>query len=135
MPDMHELKAAAEDYLNALGHICDGNRGHDAEECHKLSVTRRALAQWAVSLLSDAPVTAEWLINTWDGHQEDHPQKVTFYRDGALPVGLWSVDDGWKAMLKHSDVAATCMRRGITTQGACTMFFLGLGLKLKEVSE
>jgi hypothetical protein len=61
-------------------------------------------------------ITEEWLASV-GCKKEDHPHKWTFNREDALPVGLWSVADGWKAMLIHTEYAAACIVRGLKTRG------------------
>lgn len=66
---------------------------------------------------SDLPIDEDWLRSVGAKKHEWHPDKWTFYRDDAMPVGLWIVDDGWKAMLIHTESAASCMVRGLKTRG------------------
>jgi len=61
------------------------------------------------------PIDAGWLRRV-GAIQDDHPIKFTFSREHAMPIGLWSVDDGWKAMLIHSEHAASCIVRGLKTR-------------------
>lgn len=72
------------------------------------------------------PIEKKWL-QSLGAKVEDHPDKVTFDRQDALPVGLWSVDDGWKAMLIHHPNAATQIVRGLKTRGDVRRLLLALG--------
>ena len=53
-------------------------------------------------------------------------------RDDALPIGLWSVHDGFKAMLVHHPNAATCMVRGLKTRGDVRRLCAALGVPLTD---
>jgi hypothetical protein len=46
---------------------------------------------------------------------------MPFYRDDALPIGLWSVDDGWKAMLIHGPHSASALARGVYLTSVATL--------------
>lgn len=62
----------------------------------------------------------------------DHPSKWTAHREDALSIGLWFVEDGWKAMLLHSENAASCIVRGLKTRGDLRRLCRALGVELKE---
>lgn len=84
---------------------------------------RSALADFA---LDSEPVDEAWLRSEgWE--KQDHPIKWDWYRDDALPIGLWHVDDGWKAMLIHHEHAASCLVRGLKTRGAVRALLFALG--------
>lgn len=60
-----------------------------------------------------------------------HPDKWTFYHGESLPVGLWHVDDGWKAMLIQTENHASCIVRGLTTRGDVRRLASALGIPLE----
>ena len=62
------------------------------------------------------PIDAEWLRRV-GAVKEDHPCKWRFDRNDALPIGLWFVSDGWKAMLVLSENCQSCIVRGLMTRG------------------
>lgn len=80
---------------------------------------------------SELALDEPWLRSV-GGKREEHPAKVTFSREDALPVGLWDVDDGWKAMLIHAPHAASCIVRGLKTRGQFRRLASALGIQLKE---
>ncbi len=89
--------------------------------------------------LSEHPADDEQVIDeTWlkgaGFVKEDHPQKWRVTREDALPLGLWSVDDGWKAMLIHTAHASSCIVRGLTTRSDVRRLCTALGIKLQEPS-
>lgn len=81
--------------------------------------------------LDQTPVDEAWLRSV-GFVKDEHPSKWTIYRDERLPVGLWKVDDGWKAMLIHSDNAASCLVRQQNTRGQLRTLCRALGVELKE---
>lgn len=81
---------------------------------------------------SETPIDDEWLRSVKGRKHEWHPDKWEFYRDDALPVGLWRVDDGWKAMLIYAEHAASCIRRGLKTRGDFRKLASALGIELEE---
>jgi len=92
------------------------------------------LADFALGLLDSEPVDEAWLRSEgWE--KQDHPVKWNWYRDDALPIGLWHVDDGWKAMLIHHEHAATCLVRGLKTRGAVRALLFALGGGIPAASE
>lgn len=102
-----ELKAAAE-RLN--------NSRKSQTDYQGITVDYVAVGEWALPLLSDEPVTAEWLRETWGwkNHGADASFGVLWWwRWGELCIG------GAKF-------------NGITTQGQFTLLALGLGLTPKE---
>lgn len=66
--------------------------------------------------------------------KDEHPAKLTFYRDDALPVGLWNVDDGWKAMLIETQHMATCIVRRLHTRGELRRLATALKIPFTEKS-
>ena len=72
--------------------------------------------------LSDHPadeeeaISREWLETECGFRREEHPQKMTLVRHDALSIGLWDVEDGWKAMLHWHPKGAMEMFRGLTTR-------------------
>lgn len=136
--NMHELKAAAE-LLERWG--CDVVASYSLIPEYDMKAVGHAagdVGSWLRQhLFSDAPVTAEWLRETWGAVQEDHPQKMLIRRGVGtpgerMPIGMWLVDDGWKAMLIHHSYAASCLEREVNTQGQFTLLALGLGLTPKQ---
>ena len=81
---------------------------------------------------SDEPLTKEWLRSV-GGSQDAHPAKITFYRDDAMPIGLWLVDDGWKAMLIHKQDWSSTIVRGRKTRGDLRRLSVALAIQLKEI--
>lgn len=80
---------------------------------------------------NNAPIDAVWLRSV-GAKKHEHPDKWTFYREDALPVGLWHVDDGWKAMLIHTESWASCIVRGLHTRGDLIRLASALGIELVE---
>jgi hypothetical protein len=77
-------------------------------------------------------VTEEWLLAVGFQKHEWHPSKVTFVRADALDIGLWNVDDGWKAMVLMSEHSASCIRRGLRTRGEVRRLCQCLGIELTK---
>jgi hypothetical protein len=84
-----------------------------------------------LALHDPTPLDEAWL-KAVGAKDDDHPAKVHFERDDALPIGLWHVLDGWKAMLIHAPHAATCIVRGLTTRGQFRQLAAALGIDLRE---
>ena len=81
----------------------------------------------------DEAITAEWIVSI-GAKATDHKDKFRFYRsEYAVTIGLWSVSDGWKAMLEHREEWATCIVRGLKTRGAVRRLASALGIQLKEL--
>ena len=89
------------------------------------------LATLAAREGEDGQVTNEWLASI-GGQQEVNPIKVTFNRGENQDIGLWRVDDGWKAMLIHAPHAASQMIRGLTTRGQVLALLTALQINTKE---
>jgi hypothetical protein len=89
------------------------------------------LARAYLALHDPTPLDEAWL-KAVGAKDDDHPAKVHFERDDALPIGLWHVLDGWKAMLIHAPHAATCIVRGLTTRGQFRQLAAALGIDLRE---
>jgi hypothetical protein len=89
------------------------------------------LARAYLALHDPTPIDETWL-KAVGAKDDDHPAKVHFERDDALPIGLWHVLDGWKAMLIHAPHAATCIVRGLTTRGQFRQLAAALGIDLRE---
>lgn len=126
MPDMRELKAAAERWRDEDSYI----EGPQAE--HFRFRDQKTLTDWAVSLLSDAPVTAEWLRDTWG---------MTNSLDSSNEVPcVWIRGDGPLVRVRFfPDYAPALIVGGDSVEwshsrGQFTMLAYGLGLKPKEVS-
>ena len=93
-------------------------------------LTKCAAAYLAEHPADDAePIDGPWLRSV-GAVKEDHPDKWTFRREDALDVGLWHVDDGWKAMLLYGECAASCIRRGLKTRGDVRRLAAALGIQL-----
>lgn len=75
-----------------------------------------------------------WLLEI-GGKAEDNRLKVIFERDDNLPIGLWDVDDGWKAMLIIAEYHAVQVVRGLKTRGDLRRLAAALGVTLKETSK
>ncbi len=76
----------------------------------------------------EVTATHDWLTSL-GGIQEVHPWKIRFDRKDAMPIGLWRVDDGWKAMLIHHEHAASCIVRGLITRADVLRLLAALGIK------
>ena len=68
-----------------------------------------------------------WLRSMGFTKHEWHHQKWTFYRSTGMPIGLWHVEDGWKAMLIHSEAHASCLVRAMTTRGQLRRLLAAIG--------
>lgn len=97
--------------------------------CDEATVSDLYLAEHPADDGDDA--TPAWLAAV-GASRDDIPAKWTFRRDDAMPIGLWHVDDGWKAMLIHHENAATCIVRGLKTRGDVRRLCSALGITLKE---
>lgn len=75
------------------------------------------------------PATREWILSLPGAAAEDHPAKVAFARPDALSIGLWEVDDGWKAMLNISMAWSFCLVRGMTTRRQVLALLEAMGVK------
>lgn len=82
--------------------------------------------------LDPTPVDSQWLESIGFAKDPWHDFKWFFDREAGMPIGLWKVDDGWKAMLLHSDHAASCLVRQQNTRGAVRTLCRALGVELKE---
>lgn len=80
----------------------------------------------------DKPVTVEWLRSMGFIQDEWHDKKMKFDRVDNLAIGLWNVDDGWKAMLIHHEAAASCLIRKQNTRCKVRNLCRALGIDLKE---
>lgn len=80
----------------------------------------------------DAPVTEEWLRSVGAIGDEWHMPQFTFHRKDALPVGLWRIDDEWKAMLIYGEHAASCIVRGLKARGDVRLLCRALRIPLNE---
>lgn len=78
------------------------------------------------------PVTEEWLRSAGAKKHDWHPVKWTFFRDDALAIGLWHVDDGWKAMGILAEHSSICIVRGLQTRGDVLRLLAALGIPTKE---
>jgi hypothetical protein len=94
-------------------------------------MTAAALALAEHPADEDVPVDEQWLSRVGFG-REEHPSAWTIQRADAMPLGLWHVDDGWKAMLIHHPFAASCIVRQVNTRGAVRRLCHVLGVPLKE---
>ena len=80
----------------------------------------------------DLCVTREWLQMVGWKKEEGQPNKWNIARHDAMAIGLWIVDDGWKAMLIHNAVAQSCIVRGLKTRGDVRSLCKSLNIELKE---
>lgn len=78
------------------------------------------------------PIDHSWLVSI-GGIAERNPDKITFHREDALPIGLWRVDDGWKAMFLFAEESAACIARGLSTRGGVRRMLKALGVDVKPV--
>lgn len=107
--------------------------------CSMYSVPEENTAAWTLAraYLSEHPADDEepfdkaYLVSL-GGNNDWHPQKVTFKRPDCLDIGLWLVDDGWKVMLMHTEHAASCIVRGITTRRQFRDLARALAINLNE---
>ena len=76
------------------------------------------------------PITPRWLVEI-GGVRNDHPQKTTFNPAGdGIPIGLWEVNDGWKAMLLIVEHHACTIVRGLQTRGSVRRLAAALNIPL-----
>lgn len=111
---------------------------HEAEReffeqnnCTRYEADCKILARAYLAEHDETPLTKEWLRSV-GGKRNDHPHKIKFEREDDMPIGLWHVDDGWKATLLHSEHAASCIVRGLKTHGDWRRLAAALGIPLKE---
>lgn len=126
-----DLRAAAERVISV--HEPRLALQHPTSELDPLIVAL-AKAYLAEHPADDEPLTRSWLESV-AGYAEEHQQKVTFFRDDAMPIGLWEVADGWKVMLIHHSAAQSEIVRGLKTRGDFYRLCSALGIALKEPSE
>lgn len=88
---------------------------------------RHYLADAYLADSDPTPITPNWLKSV-GAVKEDHPSKWAFHREDALDVGLWLVDDGWKAMLIHHPDHQSCLVRGLETRGDVRLLCRALGI-------
>jgi hypothetical protein len=132
MSTTDETRAAAAERLRRL------YAGENYRTVYGTEPTGRGHQQRDEQLLIDAylaendetPIDKVWLWKI-GGSKEEHPDKVTFYRGEPLPIGLWFVDDGWKAMLLSTRNFATCIVRGLKTRGDWLRLAAALRIRLK----
>lgn len=93
-----------------------------------LATTEAIAAYQAEQTERELLVDGAWLSGL-GAAQEDHPSKWLFDRRDALPIGLWIVDDGWKAMLVISVSCQSCIVRGLKTRGEVLDLCKTLGVK------
>lgn len=91
--------------------------------------------EWAAEHPADEnePIDHQWLRSI-GARKDDHPQKWTFERDDNLPIGLWHVDDGWKAVLILAPNASATIVRGIKTRGQLRKLAEVLGIEPKATN-
>lgn len=95
-----------------------------------LSRQRDMLADAMADELDETLIGAAWLCSV-GGIQDEHPRKITFTRNDGLAIGLWHVDDGWKAMLIQTENCQSCIVRGLTTRGEVRRLCAALGIELR----
>lgn len=124
-PMTNELKAAAarlRPILVSGKTFCFGNQ-------YEYDVAVVAMA--ALPLFDETAIERRWLLSV-GAVKDAHPAKVLFSRDDSMAVGLWQVEDGWKAMLIHSTAHQSCIVRGLKTQGQFRLLARALSITLKE---
>jgi hypothetical protein len=99
----------------------------------RISMDEYTLSQWALLLLSDAPVTPEWLRDVWGADVEDRSEEwvAVFKQAWEDRAALYVYEDG-TILAQNMGHTARVKGRGALQQGQFTMLALGLGLKPKE---
>ncbi len=95
----------------------------------RLKTTRDAIATFEADRAERALLVDGAWLSGLGAAQEDHPNKWLFDRRDALPIGLWIVDDGWKAMLVISVSCQSCIVRGLKTRGEVFDLLKTFGVK------
>lgn len=81
----------------------------------------------------DSGSVDEDFLSAIGGIQEDNPIKFTFHRPDALPIGLWKVSDGWKAVVVYAEFGAMDLVRQVNTRGEFRRLAASLKILLKEL--
>ena len=124
-PMNDELRSAAERLRSGFEYEHCPDYWRDCDDARLLAAAYLSLVPADSELAIDEP----WLRSV-GAVKEDHPSKWNFRREDALDVGLWLVDDGWKAMLLYGEHAASCIRRGLNSRGDVRRLAAALGIQL-----
>jgi len=122
---MDEVLAAAERLRLWVGSGC-GYPRDDQRVIDLYKVADAALAAGLWQADDGDEITAEWLVSV-GGMADDHQAKVTFAREDAIPIGVWSVDDGWKVVLIIERFASFNIVRGLNTRGQLRQLLKAIG--------